>query len=144
MLEMLVGDYIKRDVFRKKSKMLINNYWESFNIYQVQIQGKMVNLRKILRIALCWMMNMLRRKRWSIWKVITVEVTPMWLIPQSIISKVWIFCEETFVEEIFYWLNRTFRFSPWHFQTHCQYGYLVKFQKVFLLTECLGANMWSR
>ena len=47
---MLVGTYIKRDVFWTKSKLLMNHSWESFNIYQVQIQGKMFKLRKIKRI----------------------------------------------------------------------------------------------
>ena len=39
---MLVGTYINWDVFWMKSKRLMNNSWEIFNIYQVEIQGKMV------------------------------------------------------------------------------------------------------
>ena len=107
----------------------MNHYWEIFKIYQVQIQGNMAKMSKRQRIDLFLMINMLRRKRWRSWKFIPVEVAPLWLIPQSIISKVWRFCGETFVEETFFWLHLTFCFPPWYFQTCYQCGSVVKFQK---------------
>ena len=75
------------------------------------------------------MINILRRKRWGSWKVIPVEVSPLWLIPQSIISKIWRFCWEIVAEKTFFWLHPTFHLPPWHFQTCCQCGSVVTFQK---------------
>ena len=51
LLEMLVGTYIEQDVFWTKSKLLVNHSWETFKIYQVQIQGNTVKLSKIPRIT---------------------------------------------------------------------------------------------
>ena len=58
----ICGDLYKSRCVLEKSKRPINYYWEIFNIHQLKIQGKMVKLRKIPRINLFWMMNMLRRK----------------------------------------------------------------------------------